>query len=445
MRRNLIITASILALVGGGALGWVLDEKKKDREETSRYESNCNTGTDDFIKQYNKWLQTPPQERAELPYLLDENGNTKTRDQLWQEQQARLRTDLDKLAAGKITAPHFADLLYGEGWHEELTEYQKRKEFQRIVFASSIICASAGGAVYAWWLLLWTARLIIKGASRLKRLFRRIRGGGEEDEVEASGEEDFLRNKDVDEGQSEPNTAGAEDFLRNRADGGEQSKPEPRPRISVKPVIGATDEREHRAMGSVTQRPRYPMEREKFAVLMSDEKSGDSGASVGLASKPQEPGDQSKPPDNTLDDLTEQVSAIREYAANQQDRLEKLQDGYDWNIIRTFCLRVIRCVDNLESRIDRLQDSDAELTHLEEVKDELIFALESSGIEQYEPETDSEYRGQEKFAEAVKDKQGCDDPEQAGKIANVIRPGYQYFIDEENVKIVRPAQVRLYA
>ncbi|UCF15675.1 MAG: hypothetical protein JSW59_19955, partial [Phycisphaerales bacterium] len=65
--------------------------------------------------------------------------------------------------------------------------------------------------------------------------------------------------------------------------------------------------------------------------------------------------------------------------------------------------------------------------------------------EQFEPETNSEYRGQEKYAEAVKDKLDCDDPEQTGRIANVIRPGYQYFINDENVKIVRPAQVRLYA
>jgi molecular chaperone GrpE (heat shock protein) len=79
------------------------------------------------------------------------------------------------------------------------------------------------------------------------------------------------------------------------------------------------------------------------------------------------------------------------------------------------------------------------------VKDELVFALESSGIEQFRPESNSEYRGHEKFAEAVKDKQPCDAPEQAGKIANVIRPGYQYFINEENIKVVRPAQVRLYA
>ena len=186
-------------------------------------------------------------------------------------------------------------------------------------------------------------------------------------------------------------------------------------------------------------------EREKITELASDEKSSDAKMPTAGSREFQALGEKSKPIDNTLTDLTQQVSAIREYAANQQGRLEKLQDGYDWNIIRTFCLRVIRAVDNLESRITQLKDDDTGTTHLEEVRDELIFALESSGIEQFEPETESEYRGQEKLAEAVKEKQGCDDPERAGKIANVIRPGYQYFINDGNVKIVRPAQVRLYA
>jgi len=124
--------------------------------------------------------------------------------------------------------------------------------------------------------------------------------------------------------------------------------------------------------------------------------------------------------------------------------MEKLQDGYDWNIIRTFCLRVIRCIDNLENRINQLAKKNIETTDLEEVKDELLFALDSSGVEQFEPEINSDYRGQEKFAEAIKDKQQCDNPKQTGKIAKVIRPGYQYFINEDNVKIVRTAQVKLY-
>ncbi|MHC4192282.1 MAG: nucleotide exchange factor GrpE [Planctomycetota bacterium] len=154
--------------------------------------------------------------------------------------------------------------------------------------------------------------------------------------------------------------------------------------------------------------------------------------------------ENSKPINNTLSEITEQMSAIREYAASQQTRLTKLQDGYDWNITKTFCLRVIRCIDNLEKRISQLTGKDMEAVDLEEVRDEMLFALESSGVEQFEPEINSDYHGQEKCAEAVKGKESCNDTKQTGKIAKIIRPGYQYFIDEENIKIVRPAQVKLF-
>jgi len=154
--------------------------------------------------------------------------------------------------------------------------------------------------------------------------------------------------------------------------------------------------------------------------------------------------EQSGPLNNTLMDLTQQVAAIREYASGQQDRVKKLQEGYDLNIIKNFCLRVIRCIDNLESCISGQSDQNNDTMHLKEARDELLFALESSGVEQFEPEINSDYRGQERHAEAIKDKECCDDPNLAGKIAKVIKPGYQYFIDEENVKVVRPAMVKLF-
>ena len=154
--------------------------------------------------------------------------------------------------------------------------------------------------------------------------------------------------------------------------------------------------------------------------------------------------EQSAPLSHTLKELTQQVSAIREYASSQQDRVEKLQDGYDWTIIRTFCLRVIRCIDNLENRMTKLARGKGAATHLEEVRDELLFALESSGIEQFRPEIQSDYRGQEKWAEAVKEKQSSTAPEEIGKIAKVVRPGYRYIIDEESYNIVRTAQVKLF-
>ncbi|MHC4259818.1 MAG: nucleotide exchange factor GrpE [Planctomycetota bacterium] len=154
--------------------------------------------------------------------------------------------------------------------------------------------------------------------------------------------------------------------------------------------------------------------------------------------------EHSEPLKSNLAELIQEVSAIREYALQQQGRMEKLQDGYDWNIIRTFCLRIIRCIDNLENRIARLSGKNGESMGLEEVRDELLFALESSGVERFEPEVNSNYRGQERKAEAVRDKQKCDDPKLKGRVAEIIRPGYQHVIDEENVKVVRTAQVRLF-
>ena len=150
-------------------------------------------------------------------------------------------------------------------------------------------------------------------------------------------------------------------------------------------------------------------------------------------------------PDKSLVKLTEEVSALREFAASQQNHLRKMQDGYDWNILKNFCLRTIRCVDNLDERIERLTDRGEDIHQLEEVRDELVFALESSGLEQFEPELNSDYRGQERNLEVVKERCFTDDPEQVGKIARLVRSGYQYVVSDDNIKIVRAAQVRLFS
>jgi molecular chaperone GrpE (heat shock protein) len=158
----------------------------------------------------------------------------------------------------------------------------------------------------------------------------------------------------------------------------------------------------------------------------------------------QPPGEHAEPLRSALKELSEEVAAIRHYASQQQNRVAKLENGYDYNIIKNFCLRIIRSIDNLENRINQLADDGSETKYLDEIKDELLFALESSGVERFEPEIDSDYRGQEKYAEALKDKVPTDDKKLANKVAEVVRAGYQYVIDEENAKIIRPAQVRLF-
>jgi molecular chaperone GrpE (heat shock protein) len=125
--------------------------------------------------------------------------------------------------------------------------------------------------------------------------------------------------------------------------------------------------------------------------------------------------------------------------------MEKLQDGYDWNIIRTFCLRIIRCIDNIDLRIKLLETKAGDVSGLQEIHDELVFALESSGVERFSPDINSNYYGQEKKLEAIKDKVSCQDPSLNGKVAEVVRCGYYHLIEDDKIKVIRPSQVKLFA
>jgi molecular chaperone GrpE (heat shock protein) len=391
---------------------WIIAGKQKQQQNEVSYQF---TETDDYIRQYQEWLQLPPEQRAELPLVLDKYGKDKTNDQLRQEQQARLKADMDKLATGEIAVNPFADILYGENWQNDLSEYKKRNELNGYVLTSSIVCTTMGGSIYAWWILLWTGR-----HENLKKV--------KDDKPVIAGVKDLRQEQQEKKTYEKQNKL--EKHLNVFVNSGRQS---PLP-VKCGP----------KAEERVASKEKFSNGTEKINRLLSDEKTAVIKTTTKWGKQRSEHEEHSKPLNSAINELTQQVSAIREYAACQQDRLEKLQDGYDWNIIRTFCLRVIRCIDNLESRISRLGEEDAKAIHLEEVRDELVFALESSGIEQFEPEINSEYRGQEKYAEAVKDKQQSKDPKQMGTIAQVIRPGYQYFINEGNVKVVRPAQVKLF-
>jgi len=428
MLKKSLILGSIFLLVGASMYWWMIAGKQQQQNGIS-YKF---TETDDYIRQYQEWLQLPPEQRAELPLVLDKYEKDKTNDQLRQEQQARLKADMDKLDASEIAANPFADILYGENWQNDLSEYKKRNELNEYVLTSSIVCTTMGGSIYTWWIVLWIARSIIRGLSGLRLLIAGSHGNLKKDKGDIPV---IAGTKDLQQEQQKKKTHEKQNRLENHlnvfVNSGRQCP------VPVK--SGA------KAVERVAGKEKFSNGNEKINRLLSDEKTAVIKTTQKWGKQRSETEEHSKPLNSAINELTQQVSAIREYAACQQDRLEKLQDGYDWNIVKTFCLRVIRCIDNLESRIIRLGEEDVKAIHLEEIRDELIFSLESSGIEQFEPEINSEYRGQEKYAEAIKDKQESDDPNHTGNIAKVIRPGYQYFINEENVKVVRPAQVKLFA
>jgi molecular chaperone GrpE (heat shock protein)/type II secretory pathway pseudopilin PulG len=419
MLKRLVVLGLVLLIAGAAVLGWVLAERRRQQEQTALYRSKYDSELSDDLKRYNEWLQLPPEERPALPPSLDGYEKTGVTTQQQQEQQERLKADLEKLAADDAEPPPLADFLYGENWQEQLDEYKKRTEQNEFIFTASIVCTSIGGTIFASCLLQYIVRLIIGTMCRLRKLSACLVASRQ-----VSEDEDPVR---LEAAQDQENSQASSTLWACFADesqGQKQCTQQTGLRTRAKAVASSTSQNSNNGHKG----------RAKLAASQR-------GSSLSVQRATPEHSDVLN---GTLTELTEQVAAIREYASDQQDRVRKLEEGYDWNIIRNFCLRVIRCIDNLESRISQQSAKCTEASHLKEVRDELVFALESSGVERFEPEIDSDYRGQEKYAEAVKDREHCDDPDKTGKIAQIIRPGYRYSIDEENVKIVRPAAVKLF-
>ena len=442
MNKIFVIIGLVFLVAGSAMFGWIYLDQKKEQRRISHYESKYDSGADEIIEKFG----------------LEGYDQSEIENQLRQDQEGRLQADLDELASGEIAVSPFADILYGENWQDELNEYMKQKELSEFILTGSIVCISMGGTIFAWYLLVWMFRVLAKCMSRLKSAFRKQPKAGIEEPDETYVEKDLIEEGQEYEqppkhqqGQLKKQTEAPWSSSKSKL---KQDKNEKTHLTKQQSSTNNTDRKHKKKHVEINATENA----EKIAVLLSDEETSDSLTKLESSLKTQTEQlekrtaqsvqealkEHSKPLDSTLKDLAQQVSAIREYASCQQERVEKLQDGYDWNIIKTFCLRIIRCIDNLENRIERLSSKGNKTEYLEDIRDEMVFALESSGIEQYQPEINSDYRGQEKYAEAVKQKQHCDNSKQKGKIAEVIRPGYQYIISEENIKIVRTAQVKLF-
>jgi len=476
MRKKSFILGLLLLFAGTVTYDWMLAKERNDRQQAAHYRLKYDAEVNVYLKKYNEWLQLPPQERGQLSWELDKFSENKTDEQLQQEQQERLKADLDKLASDEMTVYPFADVLYGENWQEELNKYKAQSKLRELLVTASVLFMATGGMICALWLLIWTARLIIRSWVCLIKFFAGIFRHGKERKTERPTENPSEEDQEAahleqssDNPQSESkkwskvlNKSGWQSINDNNANQKEQISSQAAFSMRGPVLPNYWDSRQNKLEKHSAKNA------DKGVIIISDENSPEAQIenlekqtgqldqktkhrSFTKSQKGESPQavqkgtvEHSEPLDKTLKELTQQVSAIRDYASQQQNRVEKLQDGYDWNIIRNFCLRIIRCIDNLENRIEQASEQNIETANLKEVKDEVVFALESSGVEQFEPEIESDYCGQERIAEAIKEKEHSDDPNLAGKIARIIRPGYQYFIDEDNAKIVRAAQVKLY-
>ncbi len=521
MLKKCTILGLVFLVAGGLAYTWLRQEAPAEQTQGVGSATGYSLESDEYLEKYGRWYTLTPEQQNQLVLELDKDRQSKSSEEVAAEQQARLRANLPRLAAGELNPGDIADFLYGPGWEDKVAQYQERREQEQIIQTVEVVCLSIGAVLVAGCLLLWVLLKVghaVKAVGERQAARRRSvdcepneltdivhePGEGQNEESEEPDDEDAPRLvTEPPQPMAETDDDDDGDFERFIVPRSRREVPAGRPVLAVQPkddddapveetavddspvavllsdqpdaneewspdTEWSTPQTVGAPVAAVSERQRFTP-RPKVMVLGEDhpdfstettteEETADDtlkdqaddlqrqiaefkemAQSVQQASL-----EQASPFGSTLKELAQQVSAIREYAASQQNRVEKLQDGYDWSIIRTFCLRVIRCIDNLENRIGRLTDDDEIAAHLDEVKDELLFALESSGIEQFRPEINSDYRGQEKLAEAVKDKEPAGDEEEIGKIAKVIRPGYRYILDEESCKIVRTAQVRLF-
>ncbi len=484
MRRKSVIIGLVLLVVGSAAFVWVLTDKRKELRQAAHYKRKHALEMEGYAKEYNEWLQAEPATRPTLPWGLDKQGKAKLQARLEHEQRERLRADMDRLASEEKDLYPFADIIYGDNWRQEVDKYKNRKETRELAITASIVCMVAGGAIFAWWLLVAAVQWVIIVWFILKKFFAgflesRSSAGGR-GRTEAAEGESLLEEIDFDEQRELVPTsdggAGSEGGGKEEQSGGRGGSRgssgrekatsggrrigmllkgdaslfdagEPLKAVAGKPDkdsvgVGVLDKPNSPSLSDLREE-RSKLEDSLQAQSENLEKHMDEFKKV-TETVQQKAFEHSEPLKDGLMELTEQVAAIREYASSQQERVEKLQNGYDWNIIRNFCVRVIRCIDGVEERIRRLSEEGVETGQLEEVRDELMFALESSGVERFEPEVNSDYRGQEKWAEAVKEREQSEKAKMSGKIAEVLRPGYRYVIDEENTKVVRTAQVKLF-
>ena len=443
-----IIWALILMTPGVAGLGYHYAQRSQyaTRVAEAAKVVDENRAADEYLDMYDRWYALTPEDKAENPWGQDPYGGPAIRRQLKDNQDDRLTADLADLDKGLKHYPEeLAETLYGSRWPQVLAEYRKAQEKAEMLVIGSIFLLAGGTVILTGGLgkLLFSLCFTKKAAEEI-------------DEAETAAPEETaakskekppltigrnLPQSDVDKiiatksDSDNPDEKTAEPIEPARP-GYFQTPPKPR---QTPPVTSASSDAKPLTALPALNRP----------AAAAGDKPKDSyfGWAVDPDEDPTLETLMTPEPliSKELTELSEGMSAIREFAAQQQDQVRKLQDGYDWMIIRRFCLRIVRCVDNIDDRIKRLDDPADELQmSLEDIRDELIFALESSGVEQFNPDLNMPFKGLEKYAEATRERVPTDDSSLVGCIADVARPGYQYLVSEDDVKVVRCAQVKLY-
>ena len=482
MLKKILITGFIFTLAGASTLSWLSWRETRWQKLRQQYRAKYAAAFTDYLHEYNQRLELPENQRDKLPWESDDNQANITFEQLNKTQHERFVADLDRLGSLEPHLYPLARVMYGDDWQEKLQQHNRKDELEKVFFAGSVICCSVGGALA---LSSLSGICISKISTERRRRVLQVKPNDSKQQaasIEQSESAEEEKSEKIslagildchsyssdhaqdtataDEEKAEQPVAanqqvsGSGDSTKNLytdKESLEQKESRQTVRVKLAEILGRkknkADDSDNTPFGSEPQGRRQDSFFDSYrSVTQAKDNINRSAKKFSKEARAAKKIAEQQPDllNDTLNRLTEEVAAIRQHAGQQDDRVKKLQEGHDWNIIRNFGLRVIRCVDNLDRRINILSENGHPTEHLEEIRDELLFALESSGLEQYEPQVRSDYRGQEKTAEAVKARQDTDEHDLRGRIADIVRCGYRYVVDDENFKVVRAAQVKLF-
>jgi molecular chaperone GrpE (heat shock protein) len=447
MSKHKWIIGALLLLLPG-LVGLILyGAQKRSWEETFRLASEAsaqNQVSKEYLQMYEQWSNLSAEEKSENPWGQGQYGGPEIQKKLREGQSDRFWADLPDLEKNISHFPQeLAEVMYGPDWHQKLSDYQNSRSLNELILIGSTFLLACGSIVSAGLIVRGLLSMWLRKSPETAKAEAQPDEGTEPEAETAGLSADALAEDS--RGAAAVETAGEEDspepcLTGNHSKGsGGYFQSRAKDRVSTPAAKSEPDE---------PAKPSFMQHLSSLASVSPEPARTDNyfGWAVELEEKPElKTLMTTEPLTKELSELTEEVSAIRHFAAQQQDQMRKLQDGYDWMIVRRFCMRIIRCVDNIEDRIARLNQKEQVLSdHLHDIRDELIFALESSGVEQYEPDLNISYKGLERYAEAIKERVYTADAAKAGFIAEVIRKGYQYLVNDDDVKIVRCAQVKLY-
>lgn len=138
-----------------------------------------------------------------------------------------------------------------------------------------------------------------------------------------------------------------------------------------------------------------------------------------------------------------ELSGITSYINENSNRVRRLEEGYDFHILKDFSKQIIRSIYSLEKNLEKADD--AAKSHIQDTIDSLIELLDRNSIVQVSPEVGSLYSGQERIAECIPLKCYTDDESLDGRIASVVHAGYLYEFNENNSRVIMPAKVVLFS